>query len=150
MVKTLSYINNRRLPVIYIWHWFHHSSSLSMRCFCSHKTFPNKLFSFHFPFFYDFLYFHFLCSWDCTTTVHVLSSILASVNALGLFQVQNVQSYLSGSNREVMIDAKVVDHVLNGAFSKISESVKRNFEEPTIHLQSFSEQSHNITSSLFV
>jgi len=50
-------------------------------------------------------------------------------------QVPTVQSWLLGGN--TYIDAVVVDHVIEEANRKLSDSVRRNFEEPEQHLQWF-------------
>ena len=52
-----------------------------------------------------------------------------------LMQVPTVQSWLLGGN--TYIDAVVADHVIEEANRKLSDSVKRNFEEPELHLQWF-------------
>lgn len=48
-----------------------------------------------------------------------------------------VYSWLSGGNTVTNTPAIVADHIIQAANAKLSEAVKRNFEEPKAHLQSF-------------
>ena len=52
-----------------------------------------------------------------------------------LLQVPTVQSWLSLGSTNV--DASVVDHVIDEANKKLRDAVRRNFEDPELHLQWF-------------
>ena len=54
-------------------------------------------------------------------------------------QVPTVQSWLSGSQNSVSVDAAVAEHITVSAEVKLREAVKRNFEEPLARLHWFSE-----------
>ena len=56
-----------------------------------------------------------------------------------LQNVPTVQSWLAGGNTMSSTDAKIADHLVTAANSKLKEAVKRNFEEPQAHLQWYSK-----------
>ncbi|KAL3853467.1 hypothetical protein ACJMK2_017003 [Sinanodonta woodiana] len=55
-------------------------------------------------------------------------------------QVPTVQSWLAGGSTVNHTDARVAEHILKAANDKLKEAVKRNFEAPQKHLQSFMDQ----------
>lgn len=50
-----------------------------------------------------------------------------------------VYSWLSGGNTVTNTPAMVAEHIIQAANAKLSEAVRRNFDEPKSHLQSFGE-----------
>ena len=52
-------------------------------------------------------------------------------------QMPTIQSWLAGSTSADVIDAVVADHIIANAKEKLRDAVKRNFEDPTAHLQWF-------------
>lgn len=67
------------------------------------------------------------------TVIHVMTAITKTLQ-----QVPTVQSWLSGGNTVTYTDASIADHILKQAHKTLIEAVKRNFEEPSAHLDSFS------------
>ncbi|CAH1783738.1 unnamed protein product, partial [Owenia fusiformis] len=61
-------------------------------------------------------------------------------------QVPTVQSWLAGGNTTSNTDVSVAQHILDATYVKLKEAVKRNFEEPKAHLQSFIERYEWITN----
>jgi dynein heavy chain len=54
-------------------------------------------------------------------------------------QVPTVQSWLAGGNTTVNTDVIVAQHIVDASTFKLKEACQRNFEEPQLHLQSFSK-----------
>lgn len=48
-----------------------------------------------------------------------------------------IQSWLAGSSSTDTIDAAVASHIVANAKEKLRDAVKRNFEDPTAHLDWF-------------
>ena len=74
-----------------------------------------------------------------------LSLILRCFKVLILgcpLQVPTVQSWLSGSQNSVNVDAIVAEHITDTATAKLKEAVKRNFEEPQAHLEWFCKSTY--------
>ncbi|KAF6041018.1 DNAH12 [Bugula neritina] len=60
--------------------------------------------------------------------------------------VPTVYSWLSGGNTVTNTPALVDDHIIQAAHVKLKEAVRRNFEEPKAHLQSFYERYNYIVN----
>ncbi|XP_064606960.1 dynein axonemal heavy chain 12-like isoform X2 [Liolophura sinensis] len=75
------------------------------------------------------------------TIIHVMTAITKTLQ-----QVPTVQSWLSGGNTVTYTDASIADHILKQAHKTLIEAVKRNFEEPSAHLDSFMERYDWITN----
>ena len=56
-----------------------------------------------------------------------------------LQNVPTVQSWLAGGSTMQPTDAHVADHIVTAATAKLKEATKRNFEEPSAHLEWFSK-----------
>ena len=56
-----------------------------------------------------------------------------------LQSVPTVQSWLAGSNTTSTTDAKVAEHIIQGARQKLKEAVRRYFEEPDALLKWYGE-----------
>lgn len=72
---------------------------------------------------------YFVLQFACLCTILLWFLLL-----IALFQVY---SWLSGGNTVTNTPATVATHIIQAANAKLSEAVKRNFEEPKAHLQSF-------------
>lgn len=68
------------------------------------------------------------------TVLFVVSHICKAMQ-----QVPTVQSWLAGGSTVNHTDATVADHVIKAVIEKLKEAVKREFEGPQLHLDSFSE-----------
>eukprot|EP00105_Crassostrea_gigas_P043640 XP_019927788.1 PREDICTED: dynein heavy chain 12, axonemal isoform X3 [Crassostrea gigas] len=66
------------------------------------------------------------------TVLFVVSHICKAMQ-----QVPTVQSWLAGGSTVNHTDATVADHVVKAAVEKLKEAVKREFEGPQLHLESF-------------
>ncbi len=56
-----------------------------------------------------------------------------------LQNVPTVQSWLAGGNAKSNTDAKIADHIMVAATTKVKEAVRTNFEEPQAHLEWYSK-----------
>ncbi|XP_013387188.1 dynein heavy chain 12, axonemal, partial [Lingula anatina] len=61
-------------------------------------------------------------------------------------QVPTVSSWLAGGNTLNHINANVAEHLVQGALKTLRDAVKRNFEEPNAHLQSFVDRFSHIVN----
>ena len=50
-----------------------------------------------------------------------------------------MQYWLSGGSNATATDAVVAEHIIQAAHVKLKDAVRRNFEDPKAHLQSFSQ-----------
>ena len=79
------------------------------------------------------------------TVLFVVSHICKAMQ-----QVPTVQSWLAGGSTVNHTDATVADHVVKAAIEKLKEAVKREFEGPQLHLDSFSKLERFKLSCQFV